>query len=1382
MSIKYSVLALILCQMAWALNTITPTADRFRQEQSPEFNIDLGVTKSDSLNLYRSDFQTGLQELFFEFEVIDDIFKINPNSLTPGSHFFTIENTQDPSDSLKFETLILSDKTFEMLSPVSGKQSEELPVLKWNGPDGVQLWRWFISDKAIAYNEITKQYEGQIFKEGWSSTPYLDLAGTSLLQNGDLAFIRGQKYFYSIFPAYGPQENLVDYQRVLINSFQYGLGLKLNDSLQWIYPTQGDTLDATLSEINFLRWSRTNEADQYLIRVFKPVKYGNMLFSQSLHEFFTTDTFSQFNFHNFSYSDSVSLSVAAYANGQLISESNIDAFVKQKNVQLTLDPLPFNTQVHFESLNSKSPLYFDRFEDSKFNIPQGQWNIKLINPLYHPIIISGQFYKDTTLQLQFEKITSHVEGQILDENQLPFPGAKIIFENAITNVKTSAISGSQGYFKSSLTPSLYHYYSINKNGITSTPIELEIQSGELLSIGKIIVKNESFLWKSQLFDESNQPLNSVPIQIQRADGSFLTQTQTTPEGKVEIELGPGQFNLLVKSSKFENKTIPINVPQSIIENHIIKKSIFEIKGSTIIESWVAKDSTLKQVIPNHLVYAFSTGQDTIWSQTNKNGEFKFQIPAKQKWIIGSEFNSRKVEVTDLNIDFNQRNIIFKNKSRIIGSLSSVSSPANEIVALAFTEDKRVHGHIFEEQGIWKYLFEDLDEGDYSIQVSTNTAVAISSTPITIFKNQAINQYLEFIGPTLTLNSSQVNTSFSTTLNGFELTQAKIYIQSPSPQIRNIQDTLLYAPALYTLAIIPENSDVIPIDSIFIQRGSELDSNLIFDFQDTHSPQDQYEFTGNNFVDELNLVLNYQNIPDSAFIYYRWNNTQWNQQKITDFQNNQANIPLSLNLEGFLNLEYYFVIYRENQIATNKTYGKKFHSKVNVSKSNWIIYPLAQDTLKMPLSTQINLQLKLYDQKGINHDISNHALDSFVITKKSNENWIVELDSLTKAIKITSPKHKDTLALTLQLSWHADTILWQKNFINKEILSNELVLNIRPKKAFYFPGDTLEISSELIDQINPTLRYNPGQIISMNNDSLMSNQFIIPDQYIGPIKINAKWNQISTFQDIEVIGIIPVNNFQKIFIRDSVFQLIIRKDANQGTADIPIRLRGDLRDSSTWAREARTVLEGPFAIHYPFSRALDSMPIIQYQKDSDIESLYLRNFNDSSYLFLEIDSSEFTDTPIWTFPTAAKTKAYKNTDDQITWLLKYQWPVFFDISKQASQGKKPFISITPNPFSPDVIASHDGNNELGTRIDFLPSAPQGNKAIVTINIYNMAGELVKRLIKREVFPQVIQNIYWDGRTDSGRLARNGRYLIFFESGAIHQRSKRAKIIQSVVVFR
>ena len=334
MSIKYSVLALILCQMAWALNTITPTADRFRHEQSPEFNIDLGVTKSDSLNLYRSDFQTGLQELFFEFEVIDDIFKINPNSLTPGSHFFTIENTQDPSDSLKFETLILSDKPFEMLSPVSGKQSEELPVLKWNGPDGVQLWRWFISDKAIAYNEITKQYEGQIFKEGWSSTPYLDLAGTSLLQNGDLAFIKGQKYFYSIFPAYGPQENLVDYQRVLINSFQYGLGLKLNDSLQWIYPTQGDTLDATLSEINFLRWSRTNEADQYLIRVFKPVKYGNMLFSQSLHEFFTTDTFSQFNFHNFSYSDSVSLSVAAYANGQLISESNIDAFVKQKNVQL----------------------------------------------------------------------------------------------------------------------------------------------------------------------------------------------------------------------------------------------------------------------------------------------------------------------------------------------------------------------------------------------------------------------------------------------------------------------------------------------------------------------------------------------------------------------------------------------------------------------------------------------------------------------------------------------------------------------------------------------------------------------------------------------------------------------------------------------------------------------------------------------------------------------------------------------------------------------------------------------------------------------------------------------------------------------------------------
>lgn len=109
-------------------------------------------------------------------------------------------------------------------------------------------------------------------------------------------------------------------------------------------------------------------------------------------------------------------------------------------------------------------------------------------------------------------------------------------------------------------------------------------------------------------------------------------------------------------------------------------------------------------------------------------------------------------------------------------------------------------------------------------------------------------------------------------------------------------------------------------------------------------------------------------------------------------------------------------------------------------------------------------------------------------------------------------------------------------------------------------------------------------------------------------------------------------------------------------------------------------------------------------------------------------------------------------------------------------------MTPNPFSPEIIAVNDGNSEPGTRIDFLPSAPQGQSAIVSIIIYNMAGEKIRTLAKQEVYEQTNQTLYWDGLTDSGRLARNGRYLVHFISGGINQKSKQKRILKTVVVFK
>ena len=80
-----------------------------------------------------------------------------------------------------------------------------------------------------------------------------------------------------------------------------------------------------------------------------------------------------------------------------------------------------------------------------------------------------------------------------------------------------------------------------------------------------------------------------------------------------------------------------------------------------------------------------------------------------------------------------------------------------------------------------------------------------------------------------------------------------------------------------------------------------------------------------------------------------------------------------------------------------------------------------------------------------------------------------------------------------------------------------------------------------------------------------------------------------------------------------------------------------------------------------------------------------------------------------------------------------------------------ISILPNPFSPLT-----GPVEIGYQL----SSDQTAFPLVTIKIYNMNGDLVKKLISSEPQPRGANVITWDGQTEHDNAALNGRYLIQF----------------------
>ena len=110
-----------------------------------------------------------------------------------------------------------------------------------------------------------------------------------------------------------------------------------------------------------------------------------------------------------------------------------------------------------------------------------------------------------------------------------------------------------------------------------------------------------------------------------------------------------------------------------------------------------------------------------------------------------------------------------------------------------------------------------------------------------------------------------------------------------------------------------------------------------------------------------------------------------------------------------------------------------------------------------------------------------------------------------------------------------------------------------------------------------------------------------------------------------------------------------------------------------------------------------------------------------------------------------------------------------------------MSITPNPFSPLVLASRDGNTQYGARIRVEPESDRSSEVTLTLKIYTLDSELLRTLVDHKTVPKGPVDFYWDGKADGGRWARNGRYLLEVAVNATGSTRTRYTL-KPVVVFR
>ena len=78
-----------------------------------------------------------------------------------------------------------------------------------------------------------------------------------------------------------------------------------------------------------------------------------------------------------------------------------------------------------------------------------------------------------------------------------------------------------------------------------------------------------------------------------------------------------------------------------------------------------------------------------------------------------------------------------------------------------------------------------------------------------------------------------------------------------------------------------------------------------------------------------------------------------------------------------------------------------------------------------------------------------------------------------------------------------------------------------------------------------------------------------------------------------------------------------------------------------------------------------------------------------------------------------------------------------------------VSIEPSPFSPE---------NGPTTISYVLSSNEARMPFVTIRVFNMASQLVRQLVTSEPQGKGRACVEWDGLTDAGEKARNGRYAV------------------------
>ncbi|MBF0431977.1 MAG: carboxypeptidase regulatory-like domain-containing protein [Fibrobacteria bacterium] len=967
-----------------------------------------------------------------------------------------------------------------------------------------------------------------------------------------------------------------------------------------------------------------------------------------------------------------------------------------------------------------------------------------------------------SLTAYLEPFAVQISAKVVDQSSIAITGATV---TAIDDFgrKYTGKTNAQGIFKLGLTAGQYIIKAEHSDYYSEYDTTVSLVSGDYT------ILNDFFLEKIQTYlmgsvkSDMGQALSRVSITVRDTLGNIVQETLTDAVGSFSTPLKRGQYVVITEKAGFsmarkqflllgtQNISMTLSAGASLINGRVLGKI-------SMVDSTVYSPLSGAQVTVRAL-----EGGDEVQVKTNISGDYSLSIKTIGEFSITVSFPQQAYSVTEYieitepksTITHNTILLMFAHIQGIL-RLNPYAEASADDISISLV-DSLTHSPIQQivpqpEDSSFTFIFESVPNGTYTLVAGLPGYGQISEPMITVANSRWVR-------------TPQIELRQSTKIRKFimQYRQEEVFgtIKVFTPYTFSIPSgqTLNNAAfGTYTLNAIPDNDSIIPIKELrfVIDTSSAEDSVLIFDFPFYHIPENKDYVNGNPSI-AFRKTAN--QIIDSAFLVFGYNAPQ-----DTVRFNNAEEVMIDPGTSGG-RLVYYFMIYSGGLKYANSAPGSQFQIMVTPSTAlTYVQFDKTDSIVSIPVKTRIKITAQGFDPMG-------NSLDQAI-----DENG--EIEWQTQGNSLLTFHNKEGRTAEISASKETDEPIEIKAIItlNNVVVSNTIFIHpvsgtinklsmtsSKSKNMDLLPSDRISFFVSGWDTtLSPPLRLepNPQFILFPSTAGTVENgKLVIDSSFIGPLRISAKHKSgtvvVTTELGIEkpeilrgvnVGHIISGTRDSIVLIHDSCFEIVIPPDTlenNQSFLKVYKRIISS-RYTSTKDHE----LKGNLYEIIDFLGARRRQPVLLKICLPSLEfdqNAAIRVYSDSALGWLDYPISSTKDT-----------SSFGEIGLSIEW--KHGAGYYYGLLTDAIPLSLSQFNIIPNPFSPLVKAERDGNTEYGTRIFFTPHSNKSDRVTIIIKIYNMRGELIRVLENLRSVPKTVVEYYWDGKTNEGRWARNGRYLV------------------------